>query len=67
MTYTATHWVPCFFNGQPDGNMMGTNPKDSSGLHLTYPTGYDAKCSPCWLNIPHTNALHDERVNGRRA
>lgn len=37
---------------------MCTGRDDRSPHHATYPTGYDARCGCCWLNIPHTEAFH---------
>lgn len=38
-------------------------PSDSSPVHTTYPTGYDPRCSQCWLHIPHTETAHTRRIN----
>lgn len=42
-------------------------PDDASPMHSTYPTGYDSKCSCCYLNITHTDALHERRTGKEAA
>ncbi len=35
---------------------------DASPVHLTYPRGYDSRCGWCYLNAPHSEAAHAERI-----
>ncbi len=36
---------------------------DASKIHLTYPTGYDSRCSMCWLGYSHSERAHRHGVN----
>lgn len=44
---------------------MAAGPGDKSSRHSTYPTGYDSRCSCCYLNITHTEELHAKEIGGR--
>ena len=35
---------------------------DSSPRHSYYPTGYDSRCSACWLNHSHSENYHTSRI-----
>lgn len=38
-------------------------PDDLSPPHAMYPSGYNAKCNLCWLNISHTEKAHTAQVS----
>lgn len=42
--------------------MITQGEHDKTGLHKTYPTGYDASCPACWLNHPHSEARHAQSL-----
>ena len=44
------------------GHVHATSHDDTSGYHQTYPTGYDPRCSWCWLGYPHTENAHREYI-----
>lgn len=52
-------WVR--YDGQDVGVHLASA-DDTSPYHLMYPTGYDARCSYCWLNIAHSEDAHAERI-----
>lgn len=35
---------------------------DDSPQHATYPTGYDAACSCCWLGFAHSDRCHAANI-----
>lgn len=37
---------------------------DDSPAHRTYPTGYDSRCSWCYLHANHTEQAHTAEVAG---
>lgn len=43
--------------GNPPMHLAGRD--DSTPSHRTYPTGYDSKCSWCWLGAHHSEAAHE--------
>lgn len=45
---------------------MATGPNDVSPAHAIYPSGYDAACSCCWLNIQHTEDMHARKTGKSR-
>jgi hypothetical protein len=38
---------------------------DVSPPHRTYPSGYSAECSSCWLGFSHTQAAHARSVGAK--
>lgn len=50
------------WNKEIHESAMCLNHEDVTPHHAVYPSGYNAECSCCWLNIPHTEALHQAKV-----
>lgn len=50
------------WNAEVYERVMSDGEHDDSPRHETYPTGYDSRCSCCWLNISHTEMVHAGRV-----
>lgn len=55
------------WTGNADGRKvnersMCTGKGDASPRRSTYPTGYDSKCSACYLGATHTEDLHAAKV-----
>jgi hypothetical protein len=51
-------------DGAGDALVWGTARDDTSPAHITYPTGYDSRCSYCWLGQGHTEAAHTASLDG---
>ena len=39
-----------------------TGPTDTSPYHFQYPSGYDSRCGWCYLNAPHSEAAHLQKI-----
>lgn len=50
----GSHYVRHDFGG----HVHVVSASDHSPQHHTYPTGYDSRCSWCWLNAAHSEAAH---------
>jgi hypothetical protein len=50
------------WNREIHESAMALNHSDTTPHHSKYPTGYNSKCSCCYLNITHTEALHARKV-----
>ena len=39
---------------------FSAGPDDTSGPRSVYPSGYDSRCSCCYLGFSHTEAAHEK-------
>lgn len=56
--YRIDRYTPSEGGETTDERIFADGPGDMSPMHLTYPTGYDARCASCWLGYAHTEARH---------
>ncbi len=61
--HSGCNWLRYDVGGDGVGVRV-VDKEDRSPYHVMYPNGYDSKCNLCWLNIPHTEALHTLKDEG---
>jgi hypothetical protein len=42
-------------------SIFAAGPDDATPMHASYPDGYSPDCNHCYLNCPHTTAVHRPR------
>jgi hypothetical protein len=53
------------WNAEVRERIMALDSLDATTRHSTYPTGYDSRCSCCYLNISHTAAKHAAAIGSQ--